>query len=153
MQTNLYCCSTKLNVGSWDAFLADRIYEFNSKATGYFGRQARRRKRSGRSRPSHRRIQRTHLGRCAEISNFWVSEHLGGKGLGKALLRAAEAEACVALTQVSSHHAQLSGPGILRTSWLPSRVRIAGQPKGHRTSSSSSRFRTRPRLTSAGCRL
>src|SRR5215475_9487020 len=74
-------------------YLEDRLYEFNSAATGItdgewlaiFVRDAGDRIVAG--------ICGNTWGGCAEIRQFWVDESLRGQGLGTKLLKAAEDEA------------------------------------------------------------
>lgn len=76
-----------------DAFLADRIHEFNVEATGYF---------DGRLLAGCVRNERGEIiagfnghtwGACCELTHLWVHERHRGQGLGKALLHSAETEA------------------------------------------------------------
>jgi GNAT superfamily N-acetyltransferase len=76
-----------------DAFLADRIYELNSEATGYFDGKLL----GGSVRNDVGEVIAGFSGHtwggCCEISHLWVdADHRGG-GLGTALIDAAEAEA------------------------------------------------------------
>ena len=74
-------------------YLEDRLYEFNSAATGITGgdwlaifvRDDDHRIVAG--------ICGNTWGGCAEIRQFWVEESLRGQGLGTRLLEAAEREA------------------------------------------------------------
>lgn len=73
--------------------LAERIYEFNSKATGYFDGEhfsSTQRDESGVIRAG---IYGYTWGGCAYISYLWVDEPKRGHGLGSALLVAAEEHA------------------------------------------------------------
>lgn len=75
------------------AFLVERIYEFNARATGYFdGRLL-----GGRVRNDDGEIVGAFAGhtwgRCCVIAHLWVRESARGRGLGRMLLRSAEAEA------------------------------------------------------------
>ena len=72
------------------AFLADRIYEFNSKATGYFDGESfsgTQRDESGGIRAG---ICGYTWGGCCYVSYLWVHESERGHGLGAALLVAAD---------------------------------------------------------------
>jgi GNAT superfamily N-acetyltransferase len=81
----------------WDAalesFLADRIYEFNSRATGLCDGKGI----AGAIRDDAQRIiaavcGHTWGGTC-QVTYLWVDEAHRKRGLGRALLRAVEAEA------------------------------------------------------------
>ena len=75
------------------AFLAERIYEYNSKATGYFDGESfsgTQRDESGRIRAG---IYGYTWGGCCYVSYLWVHESERGHGLGTALLAAAEEHA------------------------------------------------------------
>jgi GNAT superfamily N-acetyltransferase len=76
-----------------EAFLVERIYEFNAQATGYFdGRLL-----AGRLRSEAGEIIAAFngytWGGCCVLAHLWVHEGQRGRGLGRALLEAAEAEA------------------------------------------------------------
>ena len=76
-----------------DSFLVDRIYEFNAKATGY----ADARVFAGTIRDDAGEIiagvNGYTWGGCCELTHVWVHDGHRGQGLGKALVRAAEAVA------------------------------------------------------------
>ncbi len=74
-------------------FLAERIYEFNSKATGYFDGDhfsLTQRDKSGAIRAG---LYGYTWGGCAYVSYLWVAKSERGHGLGTALLVAAEEHA------------------------------------------------------------
>ena len=76
-----------------DSFLAQRIHEFNTAATGYFdGRLL-----AGSVRDDAGEVIAGFNGHtwggCCEIAHVWVHENHRGQGLGIALVHAAEAEA------------------------------------------------------------
>ncbi|MEZ5569086.1 MAG: GNAT family N-acetyltransferase [Halioglobus sp.] len=115
-----------------EAFLADRIYEFNSKVTGYFDGE------------SFSLIQRNNLGAilagisgytwggCCFISHLWVAEAQRRQGLGRALLQGAEDNArskgC-AVVLVSSHSFQ--APWFYKRLGYEKRATVADHPQGH----------------------
>jgi ribosomal protein S18 acetylase RimI-like enzyme len=115
-----------------EAFLADRIYEFNAKATGY----ADGRLLAGRIRDDAGEVIAGFSGHtwggCCEISHVWVHERHRGRGLGTALLRVAEAQArqrgCEQLV-VMTHSFQ--APGFYERLGYQRRYAIQGRPKGH----------------------
>ena len=75
------------------AFLAERIYEYNSRATGYFDGESfsgTQRDKSGGIRAG---ICGYTWGGCCYVSYLWVHESERGHGLGSALLAAAEEHA------------------------------------------------------------
>ena len=76
-----------------EAFLVERIYEFNSKATGYFDAKLLGANIKNEAGEVVAGITGHTWGGCCEISNLWVAEHHRGQGLGKTMLLAAEAEA------------------------------------------------------------
>jgi N-acetylglutamate synthase-like GNAT family acetyltransferase len=76
-----------------EAFLAQRIYEYNSRATGYFDAQgffAIDRDASGEIQGG---VSGYTWGGCCHVVNLWVTEAQRGCGLGTALLAAAERHA------------------------------------------------------------
>lgn len=73
-----------------EAFLAERVYEYNARATGYFDGKtfsAVRRDDAGSIRAG---IAGYTWGGCCYISYLWVDEAERGRGLGTALVNAAE---------------------------------------------------------------
>jgi GNAT superfamily N-acetyltransferase len=75
------------------AFLAERIYEFNSKATGYFDGEYFSGTRRDESGAIQAGIYGYTWGGCCYVSYLWVDESDRGHGLGTALLAAAEEHA------------------------------------------------------------
>ena len=73
-----------------ESFLADRIYELNSQATGYFDGKLL----AGTIRNDAGKVIAGFSGHtwggCCNISHVWVHEQHRGKGLGKTLLQVAE---------------------------------------------------------------
>jgi ribosomal protein S18 acetylase RimI-like enzyme len=95
-----------------EAFLVERITEFNARATGYFDAQlysATQRDEAGVIRAG---ICGYTWGGCCYVSYLWIDEHERGRGLGSALLLAAEEHArskhCVVML-LSSHSFQAPG--------------------------------------------
>ena len=115
-----------------EAFLAERIYEFNSEATGRFDGEsfsATRRDESGVIRAG---ISGYTWGGCCYVSYLWVEERERGNGLGTALLLAAEEHArakdCVVLF-VSSHNFQ--SPGFYERKGSKLQAVVHDHPVGH----------------------
>jgi GNAT superfamily N-acetyltransferase len=114
------------------AFLVDRIYEFNTKATGYFdGRLL-----AGCIRNDSGEIIAgfdgyTWGGSC-ELTHVWVHEQHRGQGLGALLLRTAEAEAaargCIQVV-LATHSFQ--APGFYERMDYERKYTIEGRPQGH----------------------
>jgi GNAT superfamily N-acetyltransferase len=113
-------------------FLADRIYEFNAKATGYFDGMLL----AGCIRSDTGEIiagfnGHTWGGSC-ELLHVWVQEEYRGQGLGTLLLRSAEAEArargCVQVV-LATHSFQ--APGFYERMGYERKYVIEGHPQGH----------------------
>jgi len=114
------------------ALLADRIYEFNAGATGYF---------DGRLLAGCVRSESGEIiagfdghtwGGCCELSHVWVHERHRGQGLGTLLLRAAEAEAVArgcAQVVLATHSFQ--APGFYERMGYEKKYAIEGRPRGH----------------------
>ena len=76
-----------------EAFLSERIYEYNSRKTGYFDGMsfsATRRDESGAIRAG---VSGHTWGGCCYVSYLWVAESDRGDGIGSALLQAVESYA------------------------------------------------------------
>ena len=115
-----------------DALLAERIYEFNSKATGY----ADGRLLAGSIRNDADEVVAGFSGHtwggCCVIANIWVHERHRGRGLGKALIQAAEAEAWRrGCTQVVLLTHSFQAPQFYEHHGYERKYAIDGYPKGH----------------------
>ncbi len=114
------------------AFLADRIYEFNAQATGYFDGMLL----AGCIRSDAGEVIAGFNGHtwggCCELSHVWVHEQHRGKGLGALLLRSAEAEAvtrgCVQIV-LATHSFQ--APGFYERMGYQRKCTLEGRPQGH----------------------
>jgi GNAT superfamily N-acetyltransferase len=114
------------------ALLADRIYESNAKATGYF---------DGRLVAACVRDEAGEViagfdghtwGGCCELSHVWVHERHRGRGLGTRLLRSAEAEAIArGCSQVVLATHSFQAPGFYERHGYERRYAIEGCPRGH----------------------
>jgi len=114
------------------AFLADRIYEFNAKATGYDDGMLL----AGSIRNDAGDIVAGFNGHtwggCCELSHVWVDERYRGQGLGSVLLRSAEAEAVArgcAQVVLATHSFQ--APGFYERMGYEKKYAIEGRPKGY----------------------
>jgi ribosomal protein S18 acetylase RimI-like enzyme len=92
-----------------DAFLGDRLYEFNSTTTGIFDGELLSAVVEDASGAIVAGLSGHTWGGCCEVGRIWVHESMRGAGLGTALMRAAEAEAqrrgCVQMV-LSTHSFQ-----------------------------------------------
>jgi ribosomal protein S18 acetylase RimI-like enzyme len=117
-----------------EAFLAERIYEFNSKATGYFDGQsfsAAQRDDAGAIRAG---ISGYTWGGCCFVSYLWVDEAERGHGIGTALLRAAEEHAArmqCELVLVATHSFQ--APGFYQRLGYRRETLVRDHPVGHQS--------------------
>ncbi|WP_136420063.1 GNAT family N-acetyltransferase [Herbaspirillum sp. ST 5-3] len=115
-----------------EAFLVERIYEFNSQATGYFDGKLL----GGQLRSEAGEVIAAFNGHtwggCCVIAHLWVHESQRGRGLGRTLLQAAEAEAqrrgCEQVV-LSTHTFQ--APGFYERLGYKRQAVVLGQPKGH----------------------
>ena len=124
-------------LGAW---LADRIYEYNTQATGYF---------DGRLLGGCIRNDAGDViagfhgytwGGCCELSHVWVDERYRRQGLGTVLLRSAEAEAVArgcAQVVVATHSFQ--APGFYERMGYEKKYAIEGRPNSSATSASGAR--------------
>src|SRR5260221_5999571 len=127
-----------------DAFLADRIYEFNVKATGYVdGRLL-----AGTIQDDAGEIVagiNGHTWRaCCEISHIWVHERHRGQGLARALVHAAESEAAHrGCEQVALMTHSFQAPELYEHLGYERKYAVEGGPRATPTSSMSSGSRGR----------
>lgn len=95
-----------------EAFLTERIVEFNARATGYFDAAAFSATQQDEDGFVRAGISGYTWGGCCYISYLWIDERERGRGLGTALLMAAEdharAKGCVVMF-LSSHSFQAPG--------------------------------------------
>ena len=132
MQTDAIVLLDEVQCQELEGFLVDRIYEFNSEATGFC---------DGRLLGASIRNETGQIiagfnghtwGGCCEISHLWVSERHRGQGLGRALLHAAETEAlrrgCLQVV-LTTHSFQ--APEFYTRLGYERKYAIEGRPKGH----------------------
>lgn len=115
-----------------EAFLVDRIYEFNASATGYFDGKLLGGKLRDASGEVIAAFNGHTWGGCCVISHVWVRESHRGLGLGRELLLAAEAEAvhrgCEQVV-LSTHTFQ--APAFYEQLGYEEHALIHGNPKGY----------------------
>jgi ribosomal protein S18 acetylase RimI-like enzyme len=115
-----------------EAFLADRIYEFNSSTTGLFDGEefaATVKDACGRIIAG---VSGHTWGGCCQVSQLWVHESAREHGVGKSLMLAVETHALSRhCTQIilSSHTFQ--APEFYRKLGFVEHARISGYPRGH----------------------
>src|SRR5438067_13257242 len=115
-----------------EALLKQRIYEFNSQTTGYFDGKALGGCVRSESGEIIAAFSGYTWGGCCEISHLWVRASHRGRGLGHALMRAAELEAMRRSCEqvVLSTHSFQSHAFYEQLDYKKQAV-IQGQPKGH----------------------
>lgn len=95
-----------------EAFLTERIVEFNARATGYFDAASFAATQQDEDGVIRAGISGYTWGGCCYVSYLWIDERDRGRGLGTALLLAAEeharAKGCVVMF-LSSHSFQAPG--------------------------------------------
>ena len=130
METSIELCEEN-EIPALEAFLVERIYEFNARATGYFdGRLL-----GGRLRDDSGEVIGAFTGHtwgCCVITHLWVHESRWRQGLGRALLQAAETEAArrgCELAVLSTHDFQ--APAFYERLGYERRAVIRDRPKGH----------------------
>lgn len=113
-------------------FLADRIYEFNARATGYFDGMLMAGCIRGDAGEIIAGFNGHTWGGCCELSHVWVDQRYRHQGLGTLLLRSAEAEAvargCAQLV-LATHDFQ--APGFYERLGYERKYTIEGRPLRH----------------------
>lgn len=129
MKDNIMLCGDDAECQSLGAFLANRIYEFNAKATGYSDGQLL----AGCIRDDTGDViagfNGYTWGGCCELSHVWVHEGHRGHGLGTLLVRSAETEAvargCLRVV-LATHNFQ--APGFYERMGYQRKYAIEGRP-------------------------
>ena len=115
-----------------EAFLVERIYEFNAQATGYDDGRLIGGRLRGESGEVIAAFNGHTWGGCCVVAHLWVHESQRGLGLGRALLQAAEAEGirrgCQQIV-VATHSFQ--APAFYERLGYEKQAVIRDQPKGH----------------------
>jgi GNAT superfamily N-acetyltransferase len=115
-----------------DAFLADRIYEFNVQATGYADGKLLAATIQDDAGDIMAGINGYTWGGCCEITHVWVHERYRGHGLGRALLQAAESEAVRrGCEQVVLLTHSFQAPQFYEHLGYTRKYDIEGRPRGH----------------------
>lgn len=129
--------STKIELrGEWDAefdaFLAERIYDFNSRATGLFDGRALIGCIGDGSGQTIAGVSGHTWGGTCQVTYLWVQESYRRHGLGRALLAAVESEARRrACTQVILLTHTFQAPGFYETLGYHEHAAIPNYPIGH----------------------
>jgi GNAT superfamily N-acetyltransferase len=115
-----------------EAFLIERIYEFNAKETGYFDGKLL----AGEVRDEHGEVIAGYNGHtwggCCELSHVWVHEQYRGQKLGEALLSSAEAEACErGCVQIVLATHSFQAPGFYERMGYERKYVLEGRPQRH----------------------
>lgn len=115
-----------------NAFLEDRIYEFNAAATGFFDAEQYAAAIRGTNGRIIAAVSGFTWGRCCQIDQLWVDQSARQQGLGSRLVQAVEehavAKGCVQVI-LSSHTFQ--APGFYCRLGYAEQARITGYPTGH----------------------
>ena len=130
-----------------EAFLAERIYEYNSQATGYYDGESFSASHVNDAGGIEAGIFGFTWGGCCFVSYLWVCEGMRGKGLGSALLEACERYAGTkkcSVVLLSSHTFQ--GPEFYRQRGYEAVARIEDYPVGHADIFLAKRLVTKDRL-------
>ena len=115
-----------------EVFLAERIYEFNSQATGYFDGESFGATQRDESGTIVAGVAGFTWGGCCFVSYLWVAQAHRGSGLGAALLKTFENHAIdknCRVAFVSTHSFQ--SPGFYLRMGYEERARIEDYPVGH----------------------
>ena len=115
-----------------ESFLAERIYEYNSKATGYFDGESFSATQLDDAGEIQAGIFGFTWGGCCFISYLWVSEEQRHRGAGSALLKAAEQYAATkgcGNILLSSHSFQ--APGFYERNGYQRQAVLQDYPLGH----------------------
>jgi GNAT superfamily N-acetyltransferase len=124
--------SEQQEIEALEGFLAERIYEFNSAATGYF---------DGESFGAAQRDEHGNVvagitgytwGGCCYVSHLWVSEAYRGRGVGASLLKHAESQARMkgCTVAILSSHSFQSPAFYAHHGYRPKAV-VEGHPPDH----------------------
>lgn len=143
MNTELVELCDEAECAGLDTLLVARIYEFNAHATGYFDAKLLGGRICDGSGELIAGFNGHTWGGCCVLQNLWVAAAQRGRGFGRALLHAAEAEAvrrgCEQMI-LSTHSFQ--APQFYERFGYERRALIRDWPKGHADSVYVKRLRT-----------
>ena len=114
-----------------EAFLTERIVEFNARATGYFDAASFAATQQDEEGVIRAGLSGYTWGGCCYVSYLWIDERDRGRGLGTALLLAAEEHARTkgcAMMLLSSHSFQ--APGFYEKQGYERYGGMSGSPQG-----------------------
>jgi GNAT superfamily N-acetyltransferase len=115
-----------------NAFLDDRIYEFNQQQTGYTDGRAFQSVLRSNSNEIIAAISGHTWGGCAHVVYFWVQELHRHKGFGRNLLAAVEAEAHLrGCSQVLVYTHSFQAPAFYEAMQYVKVATVANYPYGH----------------------
>jgi ribosomal protein S18 acetylase RimI-like enzyme len=115
-----------------ESFLAERIYEYNARATGYHDGVAFSAVCENSAGDIEGGVSGYTWGGCCYIAYLWVAEASRGRGIGSELLRAAEQHARVKICRflfVATHSFQ--APGFYARRGFEQVAVIENHPVGH----------------------
>lgn len=116
-----------------DSFLAERIYEFNANATGYTDGHLLACTLQDDTGVIIAGINGYTWGGCCELTHVWVHAGQRGRGIGSALIHAAEAEAARrGCEQIVLLTHDFQAPEFYERLGYERQHVIEGRPKGHR---------------------
>ena len=117
------------------AYLAERIHEFNAKTTGYFDAESFSATRHDAAGVIRAGICGYTWGGCCYISYLWVDESERGRGVGTSLLAAAEQHAAArrcSVVFVATHSFQ--APAFYARLGYREQAVVHDHPPGHSSS-------------------
>jgi len=115
-----------------EAFLVDRIYEFNVKATGYADGRLLAGTIQNDTGEVIAGINGHTWGGCCVLDHVWVHERHRGQGLGKALMQSAELEAVDrGCDQVVLLTHSFQAPGFYEHLGYEQKYAIENRPRGY----------------------
>jgi GNAT superfamily N-acetyltransferase len=124
--------SEQQDIEALESFLAERIYEFNVKATGYADGWLVAGTIQDDAGEIIAGINGHTWGGCCVIDHVWVDERHRGQGLGKALMQAAESEAvhrgCEQVVLITH---SFQAPEFYEHLGYERKYAIEGRPKGY----------------------